>query len=679
MQIPTSNLEQLFQNTCPEDVIFWSGAGISFPSPSSLPLGDDLTKNVINSFIPLKHLNQINKIFKNGGFLNPYGLEKSSFRLELIIQSIYNILGYKTYDLFDFFNLSSSSVNHYHLFFGSHILRGGTHFTMNLDTGIEKAISILSASNMEKMVVASYDLFESPYLDYFGKLVKLHGSIHDTGNYHNLGILLNNIVGGFSPTNSSKILAAMRRCKILVFIGYSGSDWFDVTKFLRTYLPGKINPLTIIWIKHSESAQFTFLPPMDNFSSISKNLSPLMNNQHNCFLVEGNAEVALLQLLRNYWQLPAISPVAPTPTHWQEQDHSRLARLALSEVEKRFILANIFASLGCVPISKLLTQSIEKSQIKQVAELDKGVTRSQDYYKHQYEISAHSFRGQYKEALRIAKKWARDSRRSNDPVTYFFACGQIFGNSRLGGMFIYAFYAYLMQKKALETLRNTSHYKSDPSLKVDEANLYCAYLFLLSHFFQLLDNFPKLTFFASKLIPAALKRHILEYWLKTYLFIKFESKNHVQFIDLSRIAGDFHAIQRAEFIDYAKQNSDLFDENDISINTASFLEADSLLGDINYTRKNLEINLATGKSNSDETINIANSLIKKARAIKDVQGLWKAYYILEKEYIKRGDKQMAIAYRAKKKKYFRKVEYGLFFKIEKNLDFFRTRLKHLIS
>lgn len=72
----SKRLLSLFENIRPEDVIFWTGAGVSMQAPTSLPSGAELTKACINTFMPFGTLSLLNALFSLGNFKDSYGNKK---------------------------------------------------------------------------------------------------------------------------------------------------------------------------------------------------------------------------------------------------------------------------------------------------------------------------------------------------------------------------------------------------------------------------------------------------------------------------------------------------------------------------------------------------------------------------------------------------------------------------
>ncbi|MFW6129470.1 MAG: hypothetical protein ACOC6P_04415 [Candidatus Aminicenantaceae bacterium] len=87
----------LIEKINPEEITFWSGSGISKQYPTDLPTGDLLLELCMNSFMPLGTYDLVNDFFSKGKFKDSYGNIKSLPRLELVIEDIVGVLGYKIF------------------------------------------------------------------------------------------------------------------------------------------------------------------------------------------------------------------------------------------------------------------------------------------------------------------------------------------------------------------------------------------------------------------------------------------------------------------------------------------------------------------------------------------------------------------------------------------------------
>ena len=209
------------------EVAFWTGAGISADAPTSCPLGRTLTDRALDTYFEPGLAERLNDLYEklrapNAGY-RP--------RLETVLDVVTEVSGLGALDdiLSD---LRAAPPNDVHRFFARHLALGGNHITANFDTCIERAG--IGA----------------------GQVLHIHGSLED--ELSALGARLCVIQNGL-PEHISKALDNILEysgVRALVFAGYSGSDFFDVTPYLSRRwrcMAGK----TIVWHAHTEPEQPT--------------------------------------------------------------------------------------------------------------------------------------------------------------------------------------------------------------------------------------------------------------------------------------------------------------------------------------------------------------------------------------------------------------------------------------
>ena len=131
--------------------------------------------------------------------------------------------------------------NGLHEFFAAHASAGGQHVTANFDPCIEAAGS---AAGQQVDVL------------------HFHGSFAEDQSGDSLGATLARIERGFPADiggRLSGLLTASPR-QVLVFAGYSGSDFFDVDPFLQQFTGSRTLAGTVVlWVDHHDGATTTAL------------------------------------------------------------------------------------------------------------------------------------------------------------------------------------------------------------------------------------------------------------------------------------------------------------------------------------------------------------------------------------------------------------------------------------
>jgi hypothetical protein len=205
----------------PEATLFWSGAGISVDFPTCGPSGDALTRRA------LTHTFEPGIATTLAAYYRALNLPRRSPRLETVLQVVEDVHG--TAVLHDLLTDLEAAPNPLHAFFAGHLEMGGRHVTMNFDTCIERAATKAWPHDA---------------------LLHVHGQLREDG----MGATLARIERGLP----AEIGDGLRRLLLspeltsIVFVGYSGSDFFDVDPFLASLPRGSLTARNVLWIEHGE-------------------------------------------------------------------------------------------------------------------------------------------------------------------------------------------------------------------------------------------------------------------------------------------------------------------------------------------------------------------------------------------------------------------------------------------
>lgn len=214
-------------------LIFFVGSGISSDSPSCLPIGNTLSRGIIEAL---------------GAHERDSKRIANSMTLERMLWMIYPTLFKDTIHVYDVVDTSRENdprtfnLNHY--LHANFLIKGKTKaiFTTNQDTLLEEALKFVSKNNFEIIVSKEdYELFD-PQIDE-RYLFKLHGSIDSSDS---LTVILPE-TSSF-PDYKSKIMEHYFSTKyIKLFLGYGGND-IDTWQFIKK------DSENIIWISHPGSS-----------------------------------------------------------------------------------------------------------------------------------------------------------------------------------------------------------------------------------------------------------------------------------------------------------------------------------------------------------------------------------------------------------------------------------------
>ncbi len=207
-----------------KEIVFFTGAGISYDEPAGLPLANDFKRGIIKTLCE----NQIALKGKDKNILRNI----RELRPETLFQILYESLGDKGLGIINI--LKKGQPNVIHLFIAELAKRGYTPavLTTNFDSLIEKAIK-----EYEFVQISS----EEEYQKWEVKgnkftIFKLHGTLEDEKGEDKIKTIQATLhqVGRPLGKGKTKILKHFLKNYHIVFLGYSGLDDFDIFPILLT-------------------------------------------------------------------------------------------------------------------------------------------------------------------------------------------------------------------------------------------------------------------------------------------------------------------------------------------------------------------------------------------------------------------------------------------------------------
>jgi tetratricopeptide (TPR) repeat protein len=217
----------------PSEIVFLCGAGVSYDPPARLP--------TVNRFVfdALKACGAARQV--SAAVKGQIETEKVIPRFEVLIDEIRKLRDprLKMGEVFD-----SKAFNKNHFFLAEMLLRGASVLTTNFDNCIENA---LGGRPVPRVVFADKDLAVAP--PYHGVLIKVHGSnpLGRTRVRPSLVISIKALAStaqGFARfPDWRSYLRSFLRGKVIVVLGYSGSDEFDVRPVVA-----ESRPKHILWL-----------------------------------------------------------------------------------------------------------------------------------------------------------------------------------------------------------------------------------------------------------------------------------------------------------------------------------------------------------------------------------------------------------------------------------------------
>lgn len=297
----------------PSAVMFWSGAGISADDPTGGPTGRALTDRALDHYFAfgtkgvLAHLYQLLDV-PNAAF-RP--------RLETVLDALSDTYGLD--GLRDVLSdLASAAPNRHHAFFARHAAAGGRHVTANFDTCIERAGADVRVADQRR-------------------IIHIHGALDEKDDLSALGARLQVIQDGFPPVLVDRLSATLSstELRVLMFIGYSGSDFFDATPYLLSQV-ACLRRRIVVWYEWSREPLCWGVEPAGVHRDL---LTRLVAAGVDVQVVSGPLD-DLLAPMSVAWQLATPPPVtAGRPTPWT-------ARLERSDAQRHAASAALYARMG---------------------------------------------------------------------------------------------------------------------------------------------------------------------------------------------------------------------------------------------------------------------------------------------------------------------------------------------
>ncbi|MGW0948712.1 hypothetical protein ACWD4O_39980 [Streptomyces sp. NPDC002623] len=226
----------------PDEVLVWSGAGISVEGPTSLPSGPELTRRVFDAFFEAGALARVLTYHQVVGLrtspLCAYDTTLPTSRLPRLETALDAAARARpdaspgTFDILD--DVRSAVPNRLHAFAAGHLALGGRHVTANFDTCVERAYEARHGRPVPHDAVHHF-----------------HGSFADSPDGKALGATLSLIRTGFPHAEIQRLRRLLSAHRAVLVLGYSGSDYFDVDRFVAALPPDALNGLRVLWVMHA--------------------------------------------------------------------------------------------------------------------------------------------------------------------------------------------------------------------------------------------------------------------------------------------------------------------------------------------------------------------------------------------------------------------------------------------
>lgn len=238
--------------------LLWVGAGVSYSAPTSLPLGVTLTLFAMEECCGEAVTTQVQRLWTEANDIiytpdapAPLGTVP---RLESILGDIDDVRAKSINCEFDFLlgfrTFTDASFNQNHLYIAQLLRRGVNVVTTSFDTCIEEAYKHLTHGADELLLDREFDTpcYRSHSDLTVGKVWHVHGTAQDV---RSLGATIMAVKEGLPTGFHAWLDDVLSNSTLVIFLGYSASDSFDVNLYFTSQREGQFAASTGWFVQHS--------------------------------------------------------------------------------------------------------------------------------------------------------------------------------------------------------------------------------------------------------------------------------------------------------------------------------------------------------------------------------------------------------------------------------------------
>ena len=256
-----SDIKKIISEYPVNKLIFWTGAGIDVASPTCLPLGKELTTEILNQAcgkdITENLMEQWRLSSQNIKNITGNDISISDIpRLETILEGIRifeNNVKTECSVLKGLESFKDAPPNDSHFILAYLLHNGANIITTNYDSCVAKAYNILYQGKYSLRLIdsdGSY-MYISSHTN-AGKIYYIHGI---SQHIKNIGATLSIVKNPITNTFSKQMDEWISNDSCFVYIGYSGWDSLDVNPYFRNR--NRSNVSTGIYVRHSSNIDET--------------------------------------------------------------------------------------------------------------------------------------------------------------------------------------------------------------------------------------------------------------------------------------------------------------------------------------------------------------------------------------------------------------------------------------
>lgn len=239
----------------PEEIIFWVGAGVSYPQ---LPIGLSLTRMSLEFICGPHFLRFLESYWKRVNQIIEAGSGRKSAlgplpRLESVLAEIVGIQDSLSCCNYDFLSgmkaFLHAPLNLKHIVLAKFVECGSSVITTNFDDCIQRAYLAQTGTRMRKYREYGIHYYHDR-IRKSGRIWHLHGTAELLDS---VGVIVEQLKL-INPGYQSYLNAIFDDEKMLVFLGYSASDAFDVTPFFLSKKKRSFPSSKAMFIQHGNKA-----------------------------------------------------------------------------------------------------------------------------------------------------------------------------------------------------------------------------------------------------------------------------------------------------------------------------------------------------------------------------------------------------------------------------------------
>lgn len=241
--------QERFEVAFPGRLTLVFGAGISMDAPTNLPSGVRLTKALMDHLLDHRACEEILEIFRKCETTTGHSVPRLEHVLDIACnrEALGDHASGGPRDLLRIFG--DRQPNALHKAIAKHLLKNrGWAVTTNFDDCVERASNFSIPVYLMNPGIGTLKVLHASDDPGWG-LIKVHGTIEQGVDW--LGATLADFDGGLQPSMQSLLDRVMNESDLVAVAGYSGSDHFDINRWMAGRMNVRNKP-KLIWIQHGD-------------------------------------------------------------------------------------------------------------------------------------------------------------------------------------------------------------------------------------------------------------------------------------------------------------------------------------------------------------------------------------------------------------------------------------------